>query len=95
MYRFRGVGLTLECLKSFILGGGRLGEEVILDCGLSPLRGEVYPGRPGMVEIGVSSPVGKPESCFVTELERTEDGGEFGGDEKWPWARMTVSGGVA
>ena len=48
-----------------------------------------------MVDIGVSSPLGKPESCFVTELERTEDGGEFGGDEKWPWARITVSGGVA
>lgn len=48
-----------------------------------------------MLEIGVSSPVGNPENCFVTELERTEDDGECGGDEKCPCARMTVSGGVA
>jgi len=80
VYRFRGVGLTLECLTSLLLGGGRLGEEVTFDCGLSPLRGELSPGRPEMLGLGVSSPVGKPESCFVTELvmelERIEDGGE-------------------
>lgn len=73
----------LECLYSFFLGGGRLGEEVTFDCGLSPLRGERCPGRPEIFETGVSRPVGRPESCFVTELERL-DGGEFGGDEKWP-----------
>lgn len=72
----------LECLYSFFLGGGRLGEGVILDCGLTPLSGGLCPGRPEMLETGVSRPVGMPDSCFVTELERLEDGGEFGGDEK-------------
>ena len=84
MYRFRGVGLTLECLTSFFFGGGRLGDGVTFDCGLSPLRGGLSPGRPAMLETGVSRPVGRPETCFVTELERTEEGGEFGGEAKWP-----------
>lgn len=79
MYRFRGVGLTLECLNSFFLGGGRLGEDMTFDWGL---RGGVCPGRPGILETGVSRPMGKPGTGFVTELERTEGGGEFGGDEK-------------
>ena len=39
-----------------------------------------------MLEAGVSNPVpvGRSESCFVAELEKVEEGGEFGGDEKWP-----------
>ena len=62
----------------------------IFDCRLSLSRGDVRSGRPEMLEVGASRPVGKPESCFVTELERVEDGGEFGGDGRSPRAKMSI-----
>ena len=77
----------------FILLGWRETREVaIFDCGLSPLRGGVCQGRPEMLEAGASRPVGKPESCFVAELERVEDGGEFGGGEMAPSQNVDSKG---
>jgi len=93
VYRFLGVGLTLEG-RGLERGGGRFAE------GLRPeddglitlLAGEVDRGRPETEELGVSRPDGRPE--YGIGLEETEEGGELGG-EKWPCATVTVLGGVA
>lgn len=74
VYRFLGVGLTLD-ERGLGLGGGKLEEGLGL---ISALAGEVERGRPDTEELGVSRPDGRPEN--ETGIDK---GGEFGG-EKWP-----------
>jgi len=81
VYRFLGVGLTLDG-RGLERGGGRFAEGLRAEEGLIMLLvGEVDRGRPETEELGVSRPDGRP--AYDIGLEETDEGGELGG-ENWP-----------
>jgi len=81
VYRFLGVGLTLDG-RGLDRGGGRFAEGLRPEDGLIMLLvGEVDRGRPETEELGVSRPDGRP--AYGVGLEENNEGGELEG-EKWP-----------
>jgi len=84
VYRFLGVGLTLEGRGLPNLGAGRAVKGLLPENRFVLFVGETERGKPDIEEVGVSKPEGRPgkEMAFGNPaVEDTDEGGECVGEK--------------